>query len=715
MASNRRLLIVLIGWAGFSVFFAAWLAFAWGGVTTTQRVDDIAEFVVAFLAAAGCVFAAVRHQGRTRIAWTLMGASAFAWGAGEVVWSYYELLVGQQVPFPSFADLGYLLAVPLAIAGVLYFPSAPSKATSRARTILDGLLITGSLLVISWSTVLGAVYRSGSGDLTAQLIGLAYPAGDVVIGTMLVILAARAPRSTRLPLYLLGGGLLANLLADSGFAYLTTASQYGAGSVIDVGWAAGYLLIAIAALRAASTPALLAAPSGPPGRVGLLLPYLSVAAAAVVAAIEEARPGDLDPVIFWTLLIVIVLVVIRQFLTLNDNLALNRALEANAAALTKGQEHFRSLVQNSSDVITLIGRDGAIRYQSASIERILGYREGQLIGKPFGDLVHPDDQTQVLRKIEEAINIVGPPIALECRLRRQDDSYCPAEVTITNLLELPAVRGLVLNMRDVSERKALEEKLTHQAFHDSLTNLPNRAAFRIHLDHALHADTERRIAVLFLDLDDFKTVNDTLGHEMGDQRGAVAKYGGRADRPPSRRPDHTATRAAVRAGRQGDRDACQHRHRRPGLGAGSRRRFDPQCRRRDVHRQVKRQGSLRRVRSIPRECGPGPDGARARSARRARRETIRPPLPAGRDARERCHPQPRGAGAVESSTTRNALSGELYRRRRAERHDCGARKLGAAAGGPRWAPLAGPLSGYPRDADQRQHLRPAAAKPRTHH
>src|SRR5437899_1992354 len=94
------------------------------------------------------------------------------------------------------------------------------------------------LLVISWSTVLGAVYRSGSGDLMAQLIGLAYPAGDVVIGTMLVVLAARAPRSTRLPLYLLAGGLLANLLADSGFAYLTTTSQYGAGSVIDVGWAA---------------------------------------------------------------------------------------------------------------------------------------------------------------------------------------------------------------------------------------------------------------------------------------------------------------------------------------------------------------------------------------------------------------------------------------------------------------------------------------------
>ncbi|TMF19752.1 MAG: diguanylate cyclase [Chloroflexi bacterium] len=682
MASNRRLLIVLIGWAGFSVFFAAWLAFAWGGVTTTQRVDDIAEFVVAFLAAAGCVFAAVRHQGRTRIAWTLMGASAFAWGAGEVVWSYYELLVGQQVPFPSFADLGYLLAVPLAIAGVLYFPSAPSKATSRARTILDGLLITGSLLVISWSTVLGAVYRSGSGDLTAQLIGLAYPAGDVVIGTMLVILAARAPRSTRLPLYLLGGGLLANLLADSGFAYLTTASQYGAGSVIDVGWAAGYLLIAIAALRAASTPALLAAPSGPPGRVGLLLPYLSVAAAAAVAAIDEARPGDLDPVIFWTLLIVIVLVVIRQFLTLNDNLALNRALEANAAALTKGQEHFRSLVQNSSDVITLIGRDGAIRYQSASIERILGYREGQLIGKPFGDLVHPDDQTQVLRKIEEAINIVGPPIALECRLRRQDDSYCPAEVTITNLLELPAVRGLVLNMRDVSERKALEEKLTHQAFHDSLTNLPNRAAFRIHLDHALHADTERRIAVLFLDLDDFKTVNDTLGHEMGDQ--LLVAVGARI--ASTLRPGDTVARLG------GDEFAVLLRNME-----------DEQI----AHRVADR---ITRQLAPPFALG-GKEIAMHASIGIAG-------LVSGQEAAddlERCHPQPRGAGALESSATGNALSGELHQHRRAERHDRRARTLGAAAGGPRWAPLAGPLSGYPRDADQRQHLRPAAATPRTHH
>jgi diguanylate cyclase (GGDEF)-like protein/PAS domain S-box-containing protein len=385
------------------------------------------------------------------------------------------------------------------------------------RTVLDGLLIGGSFLIISWTTVLGTVYRGNSGSLLTDLIGLAYPIGDVLIATIVVIFAARAPRGARLPLYLLAGGLMANLLADSGFAYLTATNRYGTGNVIDAGWAAGYLLIAIAALFAISMPPLRGAAEAPPGRLGLLLPYIPVVAAAVAGVVAWLKPGELDPMVFWSLMAVIILVLVRQYLALSDNLGLNRQLAAYAEDLAKGQEHFRSLVQNSSDVITLIGRDGLIRYQSASVERILGYSETELIGTAFGDLLHADDRLQVLRKIDEAINIAGPPLAIECRLRRRDDSYCSAEVTITNLLEVPAVRGLVLNTRDVGERKTLEEKLTHQAFHDPLTDLPNRAAFRIHLDHALGDEGERRIAVLFLDLDDFKAVNDTLGHDTGDK------------------------------------------------------------------------------------------------------------------------------------------------------------------------------------------------------
>ena|GEM_PF-857742 len=524
LTSRRRLLIALGGGAVITLAAAAWIVFSWGGARRTEQVDDIGQFVSAFLGAAACLFAAFKQRGRGRVAWALIGASAFCWGAGEVVWSYYVLLRGEQVPFPSFADLGYLSAVPLAIAGVLCFPLAASRASSRVRTVLDGLVIAGSLLIVSWATVLGTVYRLGTGSTISQLISLAYPAGDIVIGTMLLVLASRAPRSNRLPLLLLGGGLMANLVADSGFAYLTTTNSYGPGNPVDTGWIAGYLLIAIAALRVASMPAVTAAGESNSGRVWGLLPYVPVAAAVVTAGIEELMPGDLDRVIFWGMMFVVVLVIVRQFLMLVDNQALNRQLESNAAALRQREEHFRSLVQNSSDVITLIDLDGRIRYQSSSVERIFGYSIGQLIGTPFGELVHVDDRTQMLRRIQEAINIEGPPISVECRLQREDGSFCVSEVTVTNLLQVPTVRGLVLNTRDVSERKALEEKLTHQAFHDSLTNLPNRAAFRVVLDHAVHGPDQRRIAVLFLDLDDFKVVNDTLGHEAGDQLlAAVAK------------------------------------------------------------------------------------------------------------------------------------------------------------------------------------------------
>src|SRR3989442_4939096 len=255
MARNHRFFTVLIGWAGFSLFFAAWLQFQWGGGAVSQRFRNRGGALAAFIAAAVCAIAARRHQHRTRIAWALIGASALSWGVGQAIWSYYELVKGQQTPFPSFADLGFLGAVPLAVAGVLFFPWVPSRATSLLRTILDALLTAGSLFIISWATVLGTVYRSGSGGLIAQLIGLAYPAGDIVIGTIVLILASRASKENRLPFILLARGLFANLLADSPCAYLTTTNTYGSGSTSDTGWAAVDRLIAVAGFPARTTRA----------------------------------------------------------------------------------------------------------------------------------------------------------------------------------------------------------------------------------------------------------------------------------------------------------------------------------------------------------------------------------------------------------------------------------------------------------------------------
>ena len=201
-------------------------------------------------------------------------------------------------------------------------------------------------------------------------------------------------------------------------------------------------------------------------------------------------------------------------------------LDGQRRALATSEQRFRSLVQNSSDAITVTAPDGVIVYQSSSVERLLGYRATELAGTSLLNLTHPDDRVAGLAFLASAASRphVTPP--LEWRLRHRDGKWLYIETIANNLIDDPNVRGIVLNSRDLSERKALEQQLSHQALHDPLTGMPNRLLFKERLEQALVrcSGEPRRVAVLFLDLDDFKVVNDTLGHAAGDELlSAIAK------------------------------------------------------------------------------------------------------------------------------------------------------------------------------------------------
>jgi diguanylate cyclase (GGDEF)-like protein/PAS domain S-box-containing protein len=194
--------------------------------------------------------------------------------------------------------------------------------------------------------------------------------------------------------------------------------------------------------------------------------------------------------------------------------------ECAEATVRTSEDRFRSLVQNSFDTTLVLDSSGRITYSSPAVETFLGVAPSQVVGHLATDLVHPEDLAEVDSSLTSLITTSFTAEPLQFRLHHASGEWRYAEAVVADLRGRPSVGGFVVNLRDITERKEAESLLAHQALHDPLTGLPNRLLLVDRLRHAITRGARSEgpaPVVMFLDLDRFKLVNDSLGHSAGDQ------------------------------------------------------------------------------------------------------------------------------------------------------------------------------------------------------
>ena len=406
---RKTFFIAAAGAAVTLVGFIAWMQFRIGGDWVTIVVDDFGEAVAAFVAVVCCGVAVNRTHGRPRIGWALLSASAFSWGAGEIVWSIYEVGLGVEVPYPSAADAGFLVAIPLAIAGMLAFFTIPRGTSTRTRLWLDGAIVFLALIFVAWTVGLKLVVTDAEDPLFEKLIDLAYPVSDILVGTILVLAIRRATNEAQGRLLLLLGGLAAASLADSAFAYLTATGNYGVeGSMLDAGWVAGYLMIGLAALWPSSATRR-AIVERPIDIWQLALPWFAILAAGLSAIVLAITGHALDTVLSLLLGIIGILVMVSQVYAHRESLSLLIRSRLDAATLN-------DIVVHAPLGVVQIGPDMRILQANPRFAELLRRPESEVVGAQLSSYLPP----------EEMANAAGQFLSLSDGSRSSTDSELEA-------------------------------------------------------------------------------------------------------------------------------------------------------------------------------------------------------------------------------------------------------------------------------------------------
>jgi PAS domain S-box-containing protein len=358
-----------------------------GGPGVATLADEGGQGVAALAAGVSCLLLARRSSGKIRTAWALIGISAltaFVVGAGAL--TFYRLRA-EQAPFPSPADALCLAGQLVAIAGVLSFPSSPARTSSRSRVTLDGLVIAISLLYISWGFGLGSLYTNSHVPFLTGAVGLAYPVTDIVTITVLLLVIRRAPSTKYGRLALLLAGLVAKLVADSGFAvFAAHGSMHLDAHWIDISWIGGYTLIALATFWPVR-PSVRDVEDGPTSLWQMLLPWLGMVGVVMTSFTLTLLGRPISPFLVYPGVALVALLMAGQLLSYKDSLRfLNHSRQAEAA-LKARTNLLNQVIAHAPLGVARIGPDNRIVDANPRLGSLLHAPQRVLLGADVGDFI----------------------------------------------------------------------------------------------------------------------------------------------------------------------------------------------------------------------------------------------------------------------------------------------------------------------------------------
>jgi diguanylate cyclase (GGDEF)-like protein/PAS domain S-box-containing protein len=502
-----------------ALFHFLYLNFHWGGDEYLDAVNDGVSLII-YMGATMMLWRTSSNENlpfRSSRAWRLFTVAFFCSTAGGVLWFYLNVIAKTQ-PYPSLADLFYLCYYPLMFWGLLLAAPKLQTGEERVRLSLDAAIVLLGSGMLLWYFLLQPIAQAATGDWTLTALSLCYPAFDLLMFFgITIVLFKRSSSEISWALNLLLAGLVILFLADLLFCYQNLQGTYKNGEVADILYSISCFLVILGAhiqYKSASSEAQAEMVQNKP-KTFSWMPYFGIAAGyGLLLTFVFDEPDTILSHLIIIAVALTLLVVLRQVMSIRENV---RAKEA----FRELQERFQGIYDSSKDAIAFASFDGTLIDVNEAFASLLGYSQEELLeGKTFHQLTPVEYHQINAEHIRKTIDHEQSP-EYEKEYLKKDGSRVPVSVTSFAVKGSDGKpMGLAAIIRDITERKRAEEQLRHNALHDALTNLPNRALFHEHVQTAIHQNQRRKdslFGVVFLDLDRFKVINDSLGHLEGDK------------------------------------------------------------------------------------------------------------------------------------------------------------------------------------------------------